>query len=500
MLENVDIGTQSVDAYRTSAGDDAVEVLRALAEPLRGARVLHVSATPYGGGVAEMLRSEVPLLRDLGLDAHWKLIRGDGAFFSVTKALHNGLQGSPHNLTTEQQEHYLTQSARNADALDDDSYDIIVIHDPQPLALPELHGRDQARWIWRCHIDTSEPNPQVWAFLRPFLAGYDAAVFTAGGFVPPDFPLGRIEIIPPAIDPESPKNLEIDHQLASRVLDWIGVDTSRPFVTQISRFDPWKDPLGVIDAYRLARREMPDLQLVLAGSMALDDPEGWDMYRTIHDETREESHIHVFTNLTGVGNIEVNALQRLAAVVIQKSLREGFGLVVSEALWKQTPVVASRAGGIPLQLRDGAGGYLVDSVPECAARVIELLGNADQRREVAGRGRALIRDRFLLTRLVADSLRLYTSILGSQPAPTVTTSAAIADEPRDPVCGVHVDPRTDRQLVLGDVTHHFCSRACEDEFASHPDRYLRAVPRPTRTRRRIPHVGRSAHRARDFGP
>jgi len=500
MLQSVDIGTQSVDAYRASAGDDAVEVLRTLAEPLRGARVLHVSATPYGGGVAEMLRSEIPLLRDLGLDAHWKLIRGDNAFFSVTKALHNGLQGSPNSLTTEQQERYLTQSARNAEALDDDHYDVIVIHDPQPLALPELHGRDEARWIWRCHIDTSEPNPQVWAFLRPFLAGYDAAVFTVGGFVPPDFPLDRIEIIPPAIDPESPKNIEIDHQLATRVLDWIGVDTSRPFVTQISRFDPWKDPLGVIDAYRLARREAPNLQLVLAGSMALDDPEGWDMYEQIHDATRDEADVHVFTNLTGVGNIEVNALQRLAAVVIQKSLREGFGLVVSEALWKQTPVVASRAGGIPLQLRDGAGGYLVDSVPECAARVVELLGDADQRLEVAGRGRALIRDRFLLTRLVADSLRLYTSILGSQPAPTTTTTAAIADEPRDPVCGVHVDPRTDRQLVLGDVTHYFCSRACEDEFASNPERFLRAVPRLPWTRHWVPRPGRSAHRARDFGP
>jgi trehalose synthase len=500
MLESVDIGTQSVDAYRTSAGDETVEMLRTLAAPLRGARVLHVSATPYGGGVAEMLRSEIPLLRDLGLDAHWKLIRGDDGFFNVTKALHNGLQGAPQGLSTEQQERYLTQSARNADALDDDGYDIVVVHDPQPLALPELHGRGNARWIWRCHIDTSEPNPQVWSFLRPFLHGYDAAVFTMGGFVPPNFPLSRIEIIPPAIDPESPKNIDIDHQLATRVLDWIGVDTTRPFVTQISRFDPWKDPLGVIDAYRLARHETPDLQLVLAGSMALDDPQGWDIYHTIHNETRNEPDIHVFTNLTGVGNIEVNALQRLAAVVIQKSLREGFGLVVSEALWKQTPVVASRAGGIPLQLRDGAGGYLVDSIPECASRVAELLNDADRRSSVASRGQDLIRERFLLTRLVADALRLYTSILGSDPAPTTTTTAAIADEPRDPVCGVRVEPSTARQLVLGDVTHHFCSRACEDEFAADPDRFLRAVARPSWTRHRFSHLGRGVRRARDFGP
>jgi trehalose synthase len=500
MLESVDVGSQSVDAYRASAGDEPVEVLRTLAEPLRGVRVLHVSATPYGGGVAEMLRSEVPLLRDLGLDAHWKLIRGDNAFFSVTKSLHNGLQGSPQGLSTGEEQRYLTQSALNAEALDDDHYDIVVVHDPQPLALPELHGRGPARWIWRCHIDTSDPNPGVWAFLRPFLAGYDAAVFTVGGFVPPDFPLSRIEIIPPAIDPQSPKNIDIDHQLATRVLAWIGVDTSRPFVTQISRFDPWKDPLGVIDVYRLARHETPDLQLVLAGSMALDDPQGWDMYHTIHDETRDDPDVHVFTNLTGVGNIEVNALQRLAAVVIQKSLREGFGLVVSEALWKQTPVVASRAGGIPLQLRDGDGGYLVDSIPECAARIAELLGDADRRRSVAGRGRDLVRERFLLTRLVADSLRLYTSILGSQPAPTTTTTAAIADEPRDPVCGVRVDPRTARRLVLGDLTHYFCSRACEEEFASDPDRFLRAVTFPSWVHPRLPHLGRKPHPPRDFGP
>jgi trehalose synthase len=276
MLESVDVGAQSVDRYVPSAGREAISWLRELAAPLRGCRVLHVSATPYGGGVAEILRSEIPLLRDLGIAADWKLISGDEAFFRVTKTIHNGLQGSHVGLTPDDEERYLAQSARNAAALDE-RYDVIVVHDPQPLALLELHDASDSRWVWRCHIDTSEPNPSVWEFLQPFLVRYDAAVFTLGGFVPPGFPVRRIEIIPPAIDPESPKNLDVGSGLAARVVEWIGVRTTRPFITQISRFDPWKDPLGVIDTYRLVRAVVPDLQLALVGSMALDDPEGWDV-------------------------------------------------------------------------------------------------------------------------------------------------------------------------------------------------------------------------------
>lgn len=237
MLETVDVGTQCIDCYEKSAGADAVSQLRALAAPLAGARILHLNATPYGGGVAEILRSEVPLLRNLGLAADWKLITGAADFFSVTKTVHNGLQGASRELTNTEQETYLAYSARNAQLLDE-SYDLIVIHDPQPLALLQLHGKGTAKWIWRCHIDTSQPNPQIWSFLWPYLTGYDAAVFTLGSFVPPRFPIERIEIIPPAIDPESPKNIELDRQLACRVLDWIGVEVDRPLISQVSRFDP----------------------------------------------------------------------------------------------------------------------------------------------------------------------------------------------------------------------------------------------------------------------
>lgn len=475
MLERVDVGTQSVASYAPSAGHEAVQTLRELAAGLRGLRVLHVSATPYGGGVAEILRSKVPLLRDLGIAADWKLIRGDASFFTVTKAIHNGLQGSRHTLSADDEQLYLAQSTRNAEDLHGEEYDIVVVHDPQPLPLLELHGRGSSRWIWRCHVDTSEPNPDVWRFVRPFVVRYDAAVFTLGGFVPPDFPVSRVDIIPPAIDPQSPKNLELGSVLAGRMLEWVGLEMRHPLIAQVSRFDPWKDPLGVIEAYKLVRAEVPDLQLALVGSMALDDPEAWDMYRRIVAVSNDDDGIHVLTNLTGVGNVEVNALQRMAQVVIQKSLREGFGLVVSESLWKGTPVVAGRAGGIPLQLQDGHGGYLVDSVEECASRTLELLRDAQLRRELGESGRRLVSERFLLTRLIADELSLYASVMRSD-APDDSGELVIpAGGRRDPVCGMRVDPFHARELNYAGTSYSFCSRSCEDEFARDPERFLRAT-------------------------
>jgi trehalose synthase len=473
VLEHVDIGSQTIGSYEASAGPELIERVRDLARPLRGMRLLHVSATPYGGGVAELLRSKIPLLRDLGIRADWKLIRGDAQFFGITKAMHNALQGATAGISAEDEERYLAHSARNAAELDE-GYDVVVVHDPQPLALRELGREPSGRWIWRCHIDTSEPNPEVWRFLQPLLARYDAAVFTLGGFVPPDFSVPLIAIIPPAIDPESPKNLELGTSLSTRIAEWIGVDTRRPLVTQISRFDPWKDPLGVIAAYRLVRAEVPGLQLALVGSMASDDPEGWEVYRQIEAEVHDDDDIHVFTNLVGVGNVEVNAFQRLADVVIQKSLREGFGLVVSEALWKGTPVVAGRAGGIPLQMPDGVGGFLVDSVDECATRVRELLGDAGLRRELGQRGRAHVGERFLLPRLIADELELYTRVLdsGATPRPLHLDDVEL----RDPVCGMRLTVPPARELTVGDRAIGFCSPSCEQQFAADPERFMRALP------------------------
>src|SRR5215204_2164656 len=474
MLETVDVGTQNLDLYERSAGAEAIGQLRELAAPLEGARILHVNATPYGGGVAEILRSEIPLLRDLGILADWKLITGDQTSFSVTKAIHNGLQGAARELTPAEQETYLTHSARTAQLLEEE-YDLVVVHDPQPLALLRLHGKGAARWVWRCHIDTSEPNLQVWNFLRPYLDSYDAAVFTLGNFVPPDVPVERIEIIPPAIDPESPKNFGLDLGTASRLLRWIGVEIERPLVTQVSRFDPWKDPLGVIAAYRLIKPEVPGLQLALAGSMALDDLEGWEIYRQIQASAKTDPHIHLFTNLTGVGNVEVNAFQRLSDVVMQKSIREGFGLVVSETLWKETPVVAGQAGGIPLQLQGGDGGFLVDSVEECAEKTLRLLRNPEEGETLGARGRELVRDRFLLTRLIADELRLYGALLGAQQPRTTVAKVGLTGEERDPVCGMRLDSRQALEYMYREQRYHFCSESCREQFRATPEYFFRAT-------------------------
>ena len=419
-LQLVDVGSQAPGAFEETSGRPAVEELRSLAQPLRGARVLHLNATPYGGGVSELLRSLVPLLRGLGIEAEWRVIAADAHFFRVTKLLHNALQGGLVGLSGDDRSTYLAANQRNA-ALLELPYDFVFVHDPQPAALHHFAAARGKHWLWRCHIDTSGPNQSAWEFLRPYVSEYDAAIFTIADFVPPDLDTPVIAVIPPAIDPLSPKNLPLPQPLARRIMEWVGVRLDRPVMTQVSRFDPWKDPLGVIEVYRRVRAEIPDLQLALLGSMALDDPEGWEMYRAILAETRHEPEVHVFTNLTGVSNVEVNAFQSLSDVVIQKSIREGFGLVVSETLWKGTPIVAGRAGGIPVQIPPENSQLLVDDTEACVARVLGLLRNPQEARAMGAHGREWVRRRFLLPRLAADDLRLMQRVSGLPPPPSDTS-------------------------------------------------------------------------------
>lgn len=472
ILHGVDVGERSLKAYRDIAPEAVLERLAAAARDLRNARVLHLNATPYGGGVSELLRAVVPLLNDLGLVTDWKIIGGDEAFFRVTKGIHNGLQGRSQDLSEPEMAAFRKNAEQNARLLEEE-YDFVFVHDPQPAAIPAIRGKGSARWVWRCHIDTSNPHPSVWSFLRPYLAHYDAAVFTMREFIPPDFPLPRAEVIPPAIDPLSPKNMPLAEATAHGVLDWLGLRLDRPLISQISRFDPWKDPLGVIEAYKLARREVRGLQLVLAGSMALDDPEGWEVYRAIEAQRATEPGLHLFTNLTGVGNIEVNALQRLSSVVVQKSIREGFGLVVSEAMWKGTPVVAGNAGGIPLQMADGAGGILVDGVDACAAAIVELLKAPGRARELGERGRERVREHFLLPRLLLNELTLMRGLARQRPIRREPPGGAGA---RDPVCGMEVGQGHKRLETSHDGhAYAFCSEDCRERFLASPARYLVGV-------------------------
>jgi trehalose synthase len=472
MLQTVDVGERSLSSYEGVVDASIMEQLRAVARDLRGVRVLHINATPYGGGVSELLRSSVPLYNDLGMIADWKIISGDTRFFEVTKKMHNGLQGGDLSLSAEEQDHYREISKTNATALTEE-YDVVFVHDPQPAGILPFHGRNHAQWIWRCHIDTGEPNAEIWRFCSQFLQDYDAAIFTMQEFVPPDFPVERIDIIPPAIDPLSPKNLALADSTSRQVLDWIGINLARPLITQVSRFDPWKDPLGVIAAYNLVKQQVPNLQLALVGSMALDDPEGWDVYRMVKDASDQDPMIHLFTNLSGVGNIEVNAFQRLSDVIVQKSIREGFGLVVSESLWKETPVVAGRAGGIPLQMSDGVGGILVDSVEQCAEGILKLLTNEDLSRELGAKGRERVREHFLLPRLLLNELSLVRDVLDEHAQSRVAAAAY-----RDPVCGMAIsDPKKAVQLSYAGFDFYFCSGGCKARFLAGPGRYIAARQR-----------------------
>lgn len=408
-LQVVDVGPDSLAGYADIIGQERIDELQSLAAPLRGARVAHINATAYGGGVSELLRSVVPLYRSLGIAADWLVIPGSPEFFDVTKGIHNALQGAPYRLTTKRKDLYLRQNSMIAETLSHD-YDLVVVHDPQPAAMRTLHGANHARWVWRCHIDTSEPEESVLHFLIPYLSDYDALVFTMDDFVPERLRDGNVAIIPPGIDPLSPKNMMVPSELSWEIVEWTGVRLDRPLITQVSRFDPWKDPMGVIEVYKRVREEVAGVQLALLGQMALDDPEGWAMYSEILEETVGDPDIHIFTNFTGIGNMEVNAFQAASHVVLQKSIREGFGLVVSETLWKGTPMVAGRAGGIPMQMPEGVGGYLIDSIDECAERTIDLLRDPRLAAELGASGKAHVKEHFLITRQLADELRLLASI------------------------------------------------------------------------------------------
>ena len=392
----------SLDAYVPLLGARELDELRALAAQLSGRTVQMVNSTAMGGGVAEILNRLIPLMQELGLRPRWDVITGGEDFFEVTKAFHNALHGEPYQPRKESFDLFLATNETNRKRLQFDC-EFTVIHGPQPVALIEARTRQEGHWIWRCHIDLSHPNPEVWGFLRPFVFRYDGALFSSPQFAR-QLPIPQY-LAYPCIDPLSEKNVDLDPAYVQEVVERFGIDPARPIITQISRFDRLKDPIGVVRAYQIVRRYM-DCQLVLAGGSATDDPEGEIVLEEVRREAKDDPDIHLL-NLPPWSATEINALQRASTVIVQKSLREGFGLTVTEALWKKKPVVASAVGGIPAQVIHKHTGLLVHSVEGTAYQIRFLLSNPALALKLGEQGHEHVRENFLITTNVKRYLTIF---------------------------------------------------------------------------------------------
>jgi len=400
----------TLDDYARLAGEDAIDQLRQLARPLQGRKVVNVNSTRVGGGVAEILDRLVPLMRELGIDASWEVIEGDETFFRCTKAFHNALQGLPVDVDGELLRSYETVNARNAERLGEVLHDadLVVVHDPQPAALLGHFPERRGQWIWRCHIDMSRPNRRIWSYLRPFVQGYDASIWSLSSFAQR---LPHVQyLIPPSIDPLSEKNRDLPAADVNETCRRFGIDRTRPLALQVSRFDRFKDPIGVIRAYRLAKEHVPSLQLVLAGGAADDDPEGVGVLAEVHRAARDDKDVTILS-LPPDSHRTINALQRCSDVVLQKSVREGFGLTVTESLWKGRPVIGGNVGGIRLQVIDHHTGFLVSTPEGAALRLRYMLDHPEEMAMMGRKGQAFVQENFLLTRHLREYLTLFVTRL-----------------------------------------------------------------------------------------
>jgi trehalose synthase len=391
-----------LDDYRDIIGQAQVDALRFLARDLKGKSIKMVNSTAVGGGVAEMLNRLVPLLSELEVPTHWEVITGGNDFFEVTKAFHNALHGSSYELTKAAQEIFLMYNEQNRERLQFEE-EMVVIHDPQPVGLIRSRDKTPASWVWRCHIDLSNPDARVWEFLRPFVEQYDAAIFSSQSFAR-QLPIPQY-LFYPCIDPLSEKNKELPDSVVQKVCDEFGIDRSRPVVTQVSRFDRLKDPVGVVHAYKLAKKYV-DCQLVLAGGGASDDPEGAVVLQEVKEAAGNDPDI-IILDLPPWCAFEINAIQRASTIVVQKSLKEGFGLTVTEALWKGKPTIAGAVGGIPNQIIHKLTGVLVHSVEGCAFQIRYLLTHPDFAKRVGASGREHVKENFLMTTNVKRWLLLF---------------------------------------------------------------------------------------------
>lgn len=391
---------QSLETYVEAAGEEVISSIHKRIRKLYGSHSLMINSTFLGGGVAEILNSMVPLLNDAGLDTGWRTVHGTPDFYEITKQIHNAMQGNPKGLTDEERELYLEVNANFA-IYTHINHDFVFVHDPQPLPLIRSFKKQQP-WVWRCHIDISEPNQEVWQFLRTYLLRYDLMLISSEKYRKPDLPVEQ-RVVHPAIDPLSLKNRHMEESEIDRFLREAGVPRDKPFITQVSRMDPWKDPSGVLDVYEKVREKV-DCRLVFCYNLPSDDPEGYRVYEEVYERAAE--YVEAGDVIFVIGNhaLLVNALQRSAAVVLQKSYREGFCLTVTEAMWKSAPVVATTAGGIPEQITDGESGFLIDpaDIDGTADRVIELIKHPEYRETIGSKARETVRHRFLTTRLISD--------------------------------------------------------------------------------------------------
>jgi trehalose synthase len=393
-----------IEDYAPIVGQGTVDELFAMARPLDGKDIQHINSTAVGGGVAEILTRMIPLLVQLGLKARWDVIKGNERFFAITKKFHNGLHGVPVEVTDEEFEFFLHVNRENAGEMT--FGDIVFVHDPQPIALIEQRSSIGKNWLWRCHIDFSKPDQRIWEFLESFVNKYDAAVFSAPAFAR-KLPIEQV-LIAPSIDPLSDKNKDLPEEVIESVFGRFGIDRSRPIVTQISRFDYLKDPIGVIKAYKLAKKRV-DAQLVLAGGGATDDPEGPMIMQQVEEEAAKDKDVFVLF-LPPASDVEINALQRGSTIVLQKSLKEGFGLTVSEALWKGKPTIATAVGGIPLQIAHKHSGILTHSIEGTAYWIKQLINEPEYAHRLGVNGREHIKNNFLITRHIKDYLLLFNAL------------------------------------------------------------------------------------------
>jgi len=392
----------NIEEYIPIVGQPIIDDLRLLAEKLKGKVIQQVNSTAVGGGVAEILSRMVPLLKELGIDTRWDVIKGGEQFFEVTKKIHNALHGRPEEITQQDFDIFMETSQKNIEALDIYG-DIVFVHDPQPIAL--IKKRSGNKWIWRCHIDVSNPNQRVWGFLENFITNYDSVVFSSPGFSQ-RLPIRQF-LISPSIDPLSDKNRELPQEIIDSVLRKYNIKKDKPIITQISRFDRLKDPVGVIEAYKQVKKYF-DCQLILAGGSAADDPESGHVLEEVKTRSGHDKDIHIL--LLPQDDIVVNALQRASDVIVQKSLKEGFGLTVAEALWKAKPVVASNVGGIPLQIKHKYSGLLCHSIDGASFAIKQFLANPGYAKKLGENGREHIRNNFLITRHIREHMLLFLSL------------------------------------------------------------------------------------------